>query len=167
LNDSRALDPTILREYDIRGVVGETLTTDDVRTIGRAFGSMLRDDGGKTAAVGFDGRLSSPDLEAALTDGLVACGLKVFRVGLGPSPMLYFAAHKLKADAGLMITGSHNPPEFNGIKMTFQGKPFYGGQIQELGRRAAAGDFIDGRGKARKRNVINDYVKRLIEEVKS
>lgn len=164
MTDSRMLEPTILREYDIRGVVGETLTTDDARAIGRAFGSMLRDAGGTTAAVGYDGRLSSPDLEAALTDGLVACGLKVFRVGLGPSPMLYFATHKLKTDAGLMITGSHNPPEFNGIKMTFQGRPFFGADIQNLGRRAAAGNFVSGRGKAKKRSVINDYVKRLIED---
>jgi len=164
LNDSHVLDPTILREYDIRGVVDETLTVDGVRAVGRAFGSMLRDAGGKTAAVGYDGRLSSPDLEAALADGLVACGLKVFRIGLGPSPMLYFATHKLKTDAGLMITGSHNPPEYNGIKMTFQGKPFFGAEIQELGRRAASGNFVDGRGKAKKRKVINDYVKRLIDD---
>jgi len=164
LTDRRALDPTILREYDIRGVVGETLTTDDVRAIGRAFGSILRDAGGKTAAVGYDGRLSSPDLEAALTEGLVACGIKVFRIGLGPSPMLYFATHKLKADAGLMITGSHNPPDYNGIKMTLQGRPFFGADIQELGRRAAAGDFVKGRGKAKKRKVINHYVKRLIDD---
>lgn len=164
MTDRRALDPTILREYDIRGVVGETLTTDDVRAIGRAFGSILRDAGGKTAAVGYDGRLSSPDLGAALTEGLVACGIKVFRIGLGPSPMLYFATHKLKADAGLMITGSHNPPDYNGIKMTLQGRPFFGADIQELGRRAAAGDFVKGRGKAKKRKVINHYVKRLIDD---
>jgi len=164
LTDRRALDPTILREYDIRGVVGETLTTDDVRAIGRAFGSILRDAGGKTAAVGYDGRLSSPDLEAALTEGLVACGIKVFRIGLGPSLMLYFATHKLKADAGLMITGSHNPSDYNGIKMTLQGRPFFGADIQELGRRAATGDFVKGRGKAKKRKVINHYVKRLIDD---
>lgn len=164
MTDRRALDPTILREYDIRGVVGETLTTDDVRAIGRAFGSILRDAGGKTAAVGYDGRLSSPDLEAALTEGLVACGIKVFRIGLGPSLMLYFATHKLKADAGLMITGSHNPSDYNGIKMTLQGRPFFGADIQELGRRAATGDFVKGRGKAKKRKVINHYVKRLIDD---
>ena len=163
MSDAHSLDPTILREYDIRGIVGETLTAEDYRVIGRSFGSILVRDGGTTVAVGYDGRLTSPDLEAALVDGLVACGLKVYRVGRGPTPMLYYATHALETDAGVMITGSHNPPQYNGIKMTLRGKSFFGGDIQKLGQLAAAGDFVERRqGEAIERPVFEDYVERLL-----
>lgn len=123
------LHPTILREYDIRGIVGETLTATAMRSIGRAFGTMVGRDGGRTVVVGYDGRLSSPSLEAELVEGLAETGIDVVRIGLGPSPMLYFATHHLRADGGMMITGSHNPPNYNGIKMMKGGKPFFGDQI--------------------------------------
>src|SRR5690348_6777032 len=97
-------DPTVLREYDIRGIVGRTLTDQDAFAIGRTFGSVIRRGGGKVVAVGYDGRLSSPDLEAALVRGLKACGLDVARIGLGPTPMLYFAATTQETDGAVMVT---------------------------------------------------------------
>jgi phosphomannomutase len=164
MSEAHTLDQTILREYDIRGVVGETLSAVDVRAIGRAFGSILVDEGGSSVAVGYDGRLSSPELELALVDGLLACGLTVYRSGLGPSPMLYYATYELGADAGLMITGSHNPPEYNGIKLTLKGKAFFGDDIQKLGARAASGDFVNGTGVAEDKPVFDDYVARLLQD---
>ncbi|MDP6774289.1 MAG: phosphomannomutase, partial [Rhodospirillales bacterium] len=158
-----ALDPGILREYDIRGVVGDTLTEDGVAAIGRAFGSIVARRGGRAVAVGYDGRLSSPELEAAAVAGLCAAGVDVARVGLGPTPMLYFATHALETDAGLMITGSHNPPEYNGIKMVVGGESFFGADIQRLGALAGAGDFTAGEGRASERPVADDYVRRLLE----
>src|SRR5690349_1389530 len=104
---------TILREYDIRGVVGQTLSEADARAIGRTYGSMLAEKGGHSVAVGRDGRLSSPALEAALVDGLAAAGIDVVRIGVGPTPMLYFAVFTLGVDGGIMITGSHNPADYN------------------------------------------------------
>jgi len=157
------LDPTILREYDIRGVVGETLTEDGVAAIGRAFGSIVARRGGGSVAVGYDGRLTSPRLEAAAVCGLRAAGVDVFRVGMGPSPMLYFATHALEVDAGLMITGSHNPPQFNGIKMVLGELSFFGADIQRLGELAAAGDFTAGVGRETERPVADHYVRRLLE----
>ncbi len=164
MSEARTLDPTILREYDIRGVVGETLNAGDVTAIGRAFGTVVAGGGGRSVAVGYDGRLSSPDLESAMVDGLVACGLTVYRVGLGPSPMLYYAAKTLDADAGVMITGSHNPPEYNGIKMGLQNASFFGEQIQELGRIAASGAFTSGTGEVIDRPVMKDYVDRMLQD---
>jgi len=161
MTDGHQFDPTILREYDIRGVVDETLSAADVGMIGRAFGSRLVEQGGTSVAVGYDGRLSSPDLEAAMVEGLVACGLSVHRVGRGPSPMLYFATHHIGTDAGVMITGSHNPPEYNGIKMTMLGAAFYGDDIQALGHRAAAADFVSGNGEAIVSPVFDAYVERV------
>ena len=102
-------DPTTLREYDIRGIVGRTLSDADAFAIGRCFGSIIARQGGRTAAVGYDGRLSSPQLEAALVKGLGASGIEAIRIGLGPTPMLYYASTKLKTDGAVMVTGSHNP----------------------------------------------------------
>ncbi|MCH7485940.1 MAG: phosphomannomutase/phosphoglucomutase [Proteobacteria bacterium] len=159
--EGRRLDPTILREYDIRGIVGSTLAADDVTAIGRAFAAMIVRDGGETIAVGYDGRHSSPELEAALVDALAASGLKVFRIGLGPTPMLYYAAHTLGTDAGAMITGSHNPPDYNGVKMIQGGRSVFGERIGELGRMAAEGDFVSAAGSVAERPVAEEYVARL------
>src|SRR4051812_1831470 len=119
-------EPTTLREYDIRGIVGTTLSADDARALGRAFGTMIREAGGKSVAVGYDGRLSSPMLEAALVEGLVSTGLVAKRVGLGATPMLYYAVYRLDCDAGIQVTGSHNPPDYNGFKMMLGKAPVYG-----------------------------------------
>jgi phosphomannomutase len=156
-------DPTVLREYDIRGIIGETLGPDDARAIGRGFATMLRAAGGKTVAVGYDGRVSSPMLEHALVEGLTASGCDVVRVGMGPTPMLYFAeASAEQVDGGVQITGSHNPANYNGFKMVFQGRPFFGADIQAIGELAATGDWIDGTGEVQTREVMADYVERLV-----
>ncbi|XAP78742.1 phosphomannomutase/phosphoglucomutase [Citromicrobium bathyomarinum] len=161
---SHTFDPTILREYDIRGIIGETLEADDARAIGRSFGSMLRRADGSRVAVGYDGRQSSPMLEHALVEGLTASGCDVVRVGLGPTPMLYYAeASADDVDGGIQITGSHNPPNYNGFKMVFQGRPFFGADIQQLGEVAAAGEWEDGTGSVIDRPLIDAYVERLLE----
>ncbi len=155
-------DPTSLREYDIRGIVGQTLGPDDARAIGRSFGTVLRRAGGTRIAVGRDGRLSSPELEAALVDGLVASGVDVVRIGMGPTPMLYYAEATLEVDGGIQITGSHNPGHYNGFKMVLQHRPFFGEDIQSLGRMAEAGDWEDGEGSVTDADVMDLYVSRLV-----
>jgi phosphomannomutase len=158
------IDPTILREYDIRGIVGDTLTLGDAGAIARAFGTMIARDGGARVCVGYDGRLSSTEIEAAVVDGLVSCGLTVIRVGLGPTPMLYFAVKTTDADGGIMISGSHNPPEYNGFKLLTSKGAFYGEDIQELGAIAAAGKFAAGSGSAVRRPMLDVYVDRLFAD---
>jgi phosphomannomutase len=156
--------PTILREYDIRGIVGETLFAADAEAIGRAFGTRVRGNGGHVVCVGWDGRLSSPEMAEALTRGLMAAGCTVRRVGRGPTPMLYYAAKVRDADGGIMVTGSHNPPNHNGFKMVLAGKPFFGPDIQSLGGIAAAGSFAAGEGTAVEDSVFDEYVARLAQD---
>jgi phosphomannomutase len=160
-------DPTILREYDIRGITGETLGAPDALALGRTFGSVLRDRGGSTIAVGYDGRLSSPELVAALVEGLRSTGLSVVDIGMGPTPMLYYATRELPTDAGIMVTGSHNPSEFNGFKMVLFNKAFWGLDIQKLGARALAGDWQSAGGAVRSEEVLDRYVARLAEGYRS
>ena len=155
-------DPVILREYDIRGVVGETLGVADARALGRTLGSKVARQGGHFVTVGYDGRLTSPELEAALVEGISGCGLTAIRIGLGPTPALYFATHMLGADAGIMVTGSHNPPAHNGFKMMLGGKAFWGEDIQRLGAEAAAGDWVEGKGRAIRADIMGAYVARLL-----
>ncbi len=163
---SHAFDPTVLREYDIRGIIGETLGADDARAIGRTFGSMLREQGGSRVAVGYDGRRSSPMLEHALVEGLTASGCDTVRIGLGATPMLYYAeASDEDIHGGIQITGSHNPPNYNGFKMVFQGRPFFGSDIQELGRRSEAGEWTDGAGDVEKRDILDKYVERMVQAI--
>jgi len=155
---------TVLREYDIRGIIGETLGPEDARAIGRGFATLLRKSGGKKVAVGYDGRTSSPMLEQALVEGLNASGVDVVRVGIGPTPMLYYAeASAEDVEGGIQITGSHNPANYNGFKMVFRGRPFFGEDIQTLGRMAAQGDWLDGNGVSETREVLGAYVGRLLE----
>ncbi|MGH6946810.1 MAG: phosphoglucomutase/phosphomannomutase PgmG [Kiloniellales bacterium] len=160
-------DPAILREYDIRGTVGRTLSEADAAALGRAFGTTLVRGGGTAVAVGYDGRLSSPALEAALVAGLASTGLAVQRVGRGPTPMLSYAAYTLPVDGGVMVTGSHNPPDDNGFKMTRNRAPVYGEAVQALGRIAAAGDFVEGQGKVEERPIAAAYLERLLQDVKA
>jgi phosphomannomutase len=160
---SHRFDPTVLREYDIRGIIGETLGPDDARAIGRGFATLLRQAGGKRVAVGYDGRVSSPMLEHALCEGLTASGCDVVRIGLGPTPMLYYAeASTDELDGGIQITGSHNPANYNGFKMVLQGRPFFGEDIQTIGRLAASGDWLDGTGTVETREIMQEYVERLL-----
>ncbi len=156
-------DPTTLREYDIRGIIGKTLGEADAAAIGRSFGTRVRRNGGTRVAVGFDGRLSSPGLEAALVEGLNAVGIDAVRVGVGPTPMLYFAVYELGCDGGVMITGSHNPPDYNGFKMMLGHKPFFGADIRDLGVMAAAGDWESGSGGSTHVDLIDRYVDRLVQ----
>ena len=157
-------DSTILREYDVRGIVGETLHADDAGALGRSFGTKMQASGARSVAVGYDGRLSSPDMEAALVDGLTSSGVDVVRIGRGPTPMLYFATHHLPTDAGIMVTGSHNPPNYNGFKMTMGQGSVYGEAIQELSRVAEKGDWAEGRGEVREQPVFDAYIDRLMQE---
>ena len=158
-------DPTTLREYDIRGVVGRTLHPADAFAIGRCFGSIVSRGGGRTVAVGYDGRLSSPELEPPLVAGLRASGMEVLRVGLGPTPLLYFAATTLATDGAIMVTGSHNPPDYNGFKMMLGRKPFFGPQIQQIGTMAAAGDVVAAAaGSERAVDISREYIARLISD---
>ena len=160
-----SFDPTSLREYDIRGVVGRTLHSADAFAIGRCFGSVVARAGGTRVAVGYDGRLSSPELAASLVDGLKASGMEVLRVGRGPTPMLYFAATTLNMDGAVMVTGSHNPPDYNGFKMMLGKRAFFGADIQKLGQMAAAGDVVEeAEGRDRAVDVADDYVKRLVQD---
>ncbi|MDD3289095.1 MAG: phosphomannomutase/phosphoglucomutase [Alphaproteobacteria bacterium] len=162
-------NPVILREYDVRGTVGKDLNQQDAIAIGRAFGTRVLRAGGKSIAVGFDGRTHSPSLESKLVEGLLSTGLKVMRIGLGPTPMLYFSVYHLNADAGIMVTGSHNPPDQNGFKMLLskqlkEGGPVYGEQIKALAAMSAKGDFITGNGEAEKVDVSEAYITRLLKD---
>jgi len=159
---SHQFNPTCLREYDIRGVVGKTLFTADAEAIGRSFGTILRRAGGTRVAVGRDGRTSSPEMEVALVKGLTASGVDVIRTGMGPTPQLYWAEAELEVDGGIQITGSHNPAEYNGFKMVLQHRPFFGEDIQGLGRMAAEGDWEEGEGTVADVDIVDDYVGRLM-----
>ena len=162
---SHRFDPTILREYDIRGIVGKTLFPADARALGRVFAQTLAETGGRRVAVGYDGRLTSPELEAALVEGLAESGVDVVRIGRGPTPMLYFASATLGVDGGLMVTGSHNPPDHNGFKLVLDGKAFFGDAIQKLGALAAALAPAAGpRGRVEQHSVFADYVARLAQD---
>jgi len=155
-------DPTSLREYDIRGIVGKTLGPADATAIGRGFATRVRRAGGTRVAVGYDGRISSPELEAALIAGLTASGVDVVRVGMGPTPMLYYAEAILEVDGGIQITGSHNPGDYNGFKMVLQHLPFFGADIQDLGKLAEEGDWEEGEGSVSDFYIEDDYVGRLL-----
>src|SRR6195952_4133941 len=156
---SHRFDPTVLREYDIRGIVGRTLHAADAFAIGRAFGTIVARAGGTQVAVGDDGRLTSPELEQALVDGLKASGMQALRIGRGPTPMLYYTATTLETDGAVMVTGSHNPPDYNGFKMMLGRKPFFGQQILQIGTLAAAGDVVpEASGGERTIDIAADYI---------
>ncbi len=162
---SHKFDASSLREYDIRGIVGQTLGEADAFAIGRTFGSIVAKSGGKTVAVGYDGRLSSPALEAKLIEGLTASGMDVITVGRGPTPMLYFAAFTEHTDGAVMVTGSHNPSNYNGFKMMLGKKPFFGQDILTLGKLAAAGDVVPATtGTVTKKDVHEAYITRLMQD---
>jgi len=160
---SHRFNPSSLREYDIRGVIGETLAEDDAEAVGRSFGTIVRRSGGRQVAVGWDGRESSPGLEKRLVEGLTASGCDVVRIGLGPTAMLYYAEAELDVDAGIQITGSHNPANYNGFKMVLRHSAFFGEAIQGLGRMSAEGDWEQGSGSIRDEEVMDRYVDRLLE----
>ena len=155
--------PSILREYDVRGIVGDTLSEADARALGRSYAALALSEGAKRIAVGRDGRLHSPALEAALIDGLTGSGLDIVQVGMGPSPMLYFAVATLGVDGGIQVTGSHNPADYNGFKMLLNGRSVFGEEIKALGRRAEVGEWVEGRGSVTEANVIPAYLDALLK----
>lgn len=155
--------PTSLREYDIRGIIDETLGQADAYAIGRGFGTLIARAGGSRVVVGYDGRISSPMLEEALVKGLNDSGIFAVRIGQGPTPMLYYAECVLDVDGGIEITGSHNPANYNGFKMVFQHRPFFGEDIQKLGTMAASGDWAEGAAGSEHVDIIDQYVARLVE----
>ncbi len=155
--------PTIFREYDIRGIVGESLFEQDAYYIARAFATKAAQvNPGGIICVGRDGRMSSPQMHEAICRGVVDSGMNVLDIGLGPTPMLYYAAYTKKAAGGIMITGSHNPPDHNGFKFVFQNKAFYGAAISELKTIAESGSLASGCGKTEKQDIRETYIKALL-----
>jgi phosphomannomutase/phosphoglucomutase len=158
--------PEIFKAYDIRGIVDKTLTPDTATAIGRALGSAARQQGIATIVVGRDGRLSGPVLVKALSRGITAAGVDVIDIGLAPTPVVYFAAHELGTHSCVAVTGSHNPPDYNGFKMVLGGQTLHGAMIQDLRRRITNADFSKGRGKIKKASVGKAYLKRIVSDVK-
>jgi phosphomannomutase/phosphoglucomutase len=162
----KSIRPEIFKAYDIRGIVGRTLTGPVVEQIGQAIGSEARDRGRSTVVIGRDGRLSGPELAAALASGLRRSGVDVIDVGQVATPMLYFAAHRFDTLSGVMVTGSHNPPEYNGLKMMLAGETLAGEAIQQLKARIEQGRLARGAGGYRTDDVREDYLKRITGDVK-
>jgi phosphomannomutase/phosphoglucomutase len=156
----------IFRTYDIRGVVGRSLTPALVRDIGRALGSIGRERGAPAFAVCRDGRISGPELSAALADGLNAAGADVIDIGMAPTPLAYFAAYHLNTGSCVAVSGSHNPPEYNGLKVVVAGDTLYGDEIQNIRKRIEAGDFMSGSGRRTTADVLDAYVERIAGDVK-
>jgi len=156
----------IFKAYDIRGIVGKTLTAPIVEVIGRSIGSELIERGRDTICIGRDGRLSGPELSAALAKGLRAAGVNVIDVGRVATPMLYFAAHHFDTQSGAMLTGSHNPPQYNGIKIVLDGVSLSGEAITALRTRAEAGKLASGAGRYREENIAAQYLERIVGGIK-
>jgi len=159
------VDPSIFRAYDIRGVVGTTLTTGVARLIGRAIGSEARDRGLSEIVVGRDGRLSGPDLVFALINGLRSTGIDVIDIGPAPTPVTYFAGYHLRTGSGISVTGSHNPPDYNGFKIVLGGETLSEDAIQNLYRRIEAERFVDGMGGLQTIDVSQDYLRRITDDI--
>ncbi|KPQ02852.1 phosphomannomutase/phosphoglucomutase [Marinobacter sp. HL-58] len=156
---------TIFRAYDIRGIVGETLTPDIVTVIGRAIGSEAIERGVDSLCIGYDGRHSSPELSDALARGVMATGCNVIHVGAVPTPVLYFATHELGTGSGVMVTGSHNPANYNGLKIMLGGDTLSGDAIQKLLQRIRTGDFASGQGNQSSEDVRRAYLDRIVGDI--
>ncbi|HEY2024367.1 phosphomannomutase/phosphoglucomutase [Paraburkholderia sp.] len=168
------ISKSIFKAYDIRGVIGKTLDADTARSIGRAFGSEVRAQGGDAVVVARDGRLSGPELIQALSDGLRAAGVDVVNVGMVPTPVGYFAASvplelaggERRVDSCIVVTGSHNPPDYNGFKMVLRGAAIYGEQILALHQRIVDGNFTDGNGSYTEYDIADAYLERITSDIK-
>src|ERR1700742_1261997 len=168
------ISKSIFKAYDIRGVIGKTLDAEAARSIGQAFGSEVRAQGGDAVVVARDGRLSGPELIQALSDGLRAAGVDVVNVGMVPTPVGYFAASvplkleggERRVDSCIVVTGSHNPPDYNGFKMVLRGAAIYGDQIQGLYKRIVDSDFTSGEGTYTEFDVSQIYLDRIVSDVK-
>jgi phosphomannomutase/phosphoglucomutase len=160
------LSQSIFKAYDIRGIIGSTLDADVARDIGRAFGSAVRAKGEQVVVLGRDGRLSGPELATALAEGMQAVGIDVVDLGVVATPMLYFGTHVLDAQSGIMVTGSHNPPDYNGFKMVLAGEAIYGDTIQALYQAIVNKEFAEGKGSYRTYDIADGYQKRIVTDVK-
>jgi len=168
------ISKSIFKAYDIRGVIGKTLDADTARSIGRAFGSEVRAQGGDAVVVARDGRLSGPELIQALSDGLRAAGVDVVNVGMVPTPVGYFAASvplqleggERRVDSCIVVTGSHNPPDYNGFKMVLRGSAIYGEQILALHQRIVDENFSEGSGTYTDYDIADAYLERIASDVK-
>ncbi len=164
--DDDRVDASIFKAYDIRGIVGDTLTPGTVRRIGCAIGSQARAQGNTEVVVGRDGRLSGPDLVAALTEGILSTGTGVVDVGMVPTPLVYFATHHLDTGASVSVTGSHNPPQYNGFKIMVGGETLSGDAITALRQRIETGNLAIGSGRRREVDVLEDYLARVTGDVR-
>ncbi len=164
--DRTMVPASIFRAYDVRGVVGDTLTSDIVYELGRAIGSEAYARGQQTVIVARDGRLSGPEFVQALSNGLRASGRDVIDVGRVPTPVLYFATHYLSSSSGVMVTGSHNPPGYNGFKIVLRGDTLAETAIQRLRARIETGDLLSGNGTYRTANVVPDYIERITSDIR-
>jgi phosphomannomutase/phosphoglucomutase len=164
--ESGGIDPSIFRAYDIRGVVDRTLTATAVELVGRAIGSEALQRGRNTVVVGRDGRLSGPVLSSALIRGIISTGCDVKDVGCVPTPVLYFATYYLDTQTGVIVTGSHNPPDYNGLKIVIDGETLSGESIQSLRERIEASNFISGQGVVESVDIVPDYMERIRGDVK-
>src|SRR5262245_10341335 len=158
--------PEIFKAYDIRGIVGKTLTSPIVRSIGQALGSLARERGRNAMVVGRDGRLSGPEFAAAVSDGIRSTGTSVIDVGMVTTPMSYFAAHHTDTQSSVMITGSHNPPDYNGLKMVVDGTALSGDDIQDLRARIETNRLTTGNGTYRTDDIAEAYYRRVASDVK-
>ena len=161
-----SINPQIFREYDIRGIVGKDLTPDTVTSIGKAIGTYIKRSGGKTLVIGKDVRTNSEEFRKILSSALNSTGCDVIDIGMVPTPMTYFALHHFKADGGVMITGSHNPPEFNGFKISQGVHSLYGEKVQQLKKLIQANDFETGNGNTKQQDVIGDYMDKICSLLK-
>ncbi|MFB9122584.1 MULTISPECIES: phosphomannomutase/phosphoglucomutase [Paraburkholderia] len=168
------ISKSIFKAYDIRGVIGKTLDADAARSIGRAFGSEVRAQGGDAVVVARDGRLSGPELVQALSDGLREAGVDVVNVGMVPTPVGYFAASvplqldggERRVDSCIVVTGSHNPPDYNGFKMVLRGAAIYGEQILALHQRIVDENFSAGSGTYTEYDIADAYLERITSDIK-
>lgn len=159
------INPYIFREYDVRGIVDKDLTDEVVRLLGKAFGTYLQRQGGKKVSVGGDVRLSTERFREALINGLLSTGVDIIDIGVVPTPVQYFSLFTLNVDGGIMITGSHNPPEFNGFKLSVGQSSIFGEEIQKLRKIIESDDFLTGAGTSKTLNIIPDYIENIKQRI--
>ena len=162
---NQILPEEIFKAYDIRGIVDQTLTEDGVTKIGQALGTEALSRNQRSIIIGRDGRLSGPRLIDALADGIMASGCDVIDIGQAPTPVIYFASFRLGTQSAIAVTGSHNPPEYNGLKIIIDGETLAGPRIQDIRRRIVEGNLNNGTGSRRQQNILQDYIDHIVEDV--
>ena len=162
---NNSIQKNIFKAYDIRGIVKDSFTSEAVKLIGRSIGSEALSQNQKSICIGYDGRLSSPEIFEALTIGLLSTGINIIHIGLVTTPMLYFSTHTLESKSGIMITGSHNPPEYNGFKIVINNKALTTEEIQRIYQRIIEGKFLSGNGNLTTKNIRSDYLKAIKKNI--